>query len=169
MNNIEDIIKQVSKNDINIPARIESRINYALKNKNTQSHKHYFRKFITALISILCTLIGSLSVYAAFGGTIDGQPVIQWLGFSFSNNYDDYKENVANQQVSYNETTINLISTVCDEGFTIFEFDVKVSDEDKEYLRLDKNVVTQEDMEEIRKGYEDGSKTNAKSQGIFPF
>lgn len=168
MNNIEDIIRQVSKNDIKIPTRIENRINYALKNKSINKNKHFLRNFITAIISILCTLVGGLSVYATFGGTINGKPVIQWLGFNFSSNYDEYKEDVVNQQVSYNETTIDLISTVCDEGFTILEFDVKLSEADKEYLRLDKNVVTEEDIEKIRQEYEDRSRTNEKSQGI-PF
>lgn len=165
MSNIEDIIKQISKNDIKIPTRIDNRINYALKNKNKIIHKNYFKKFIISIISILCTLIGGLSVYAILGGTIEGKPVIKWLGFDFSNNYNEYIEPIENQQVNYNETTISLVSTVCDEGFTIFEFDVKVSNEDKEYLRLDKNVITEKDMEDLRKGYEDGNGTNAKREG----
>lgn len=168
MNNIEDIIEKVAENDIDIPIRVENRINYTLKSKNNKGNKHYFKKIVTAIISILCTMIGSLSVYATFGGTINGKPVIEWLGISFSSNYDEYKENVENQQVSYDETTIDLVSTVSDDGFTIFEFDVKVSDKDREYLRLGESVITEADWEIAKKGYESGSRSNAKEQGI-PF
>ena len=167
MNNIEDIIKAVAKNDIEIPAKIEHRIKYTLENKNIKK-RNIIKKIITIIISIICTMFGSLSVYAAFGGTIDGKPVIEWFGINFSSNYDEYKEEVKEEQISYNETTIDLISTVTDDGMTIFEFDVKLSDEDRDYLRLGQNVITEEDWEEIRQGYENGSRTNAKSQGI-PF
>ena len=43
MNNIEDILVSVSKNDVQIPIRVQNRINYTLKNKTIKKH-HYFRK-----------------------------------------------------------------------------------------------------------------------------
>ena len=52
MSNIEDILVSVSKNDVQIPIRVQNRINYTLKNKTIKKH-HYFRKIITAIISIM--------------------------------------------------------------------------------------------------------------------
>ena len=168
MNEIEDIIKKVAKNNVEIPAKIEHRVNYTLKNKNTKSRVHYIKRLVTSIVYILCTMIGSLTVYAAFGGTINNKPVIEWFGLNFSNNYDEYKEEVVDQQISYNSTTVDLISTLSDEGFSIFEFDVKLSDEDREYLRAGEKVITEKDWEDAKEQYETGRGTNAKSMGI-PF
>ena len=46
MNNIEDILVSVSKNDVQIPIRVQNRIKYTLKNKTIKKH-HYFRKIIS--------------------------------------------------------------------------------------------------------------------------
>lgn len=144
MNNIEDIIQCVSKNNIEIPMKIQNRINYTLNNKNKRKNKNHIREFITAIISILCTLLGSFAVYAATGGTIDGIPATDWLGIKFSNRYVEYKQPVKDQVAAFGETSVELTSTVCNEGITILEFDVKLSQEDYNNLRLGETAYTEE-------------------------
>lgn len=150
MNNIEDLLEKASKKDINIPPKIEYKIQYALKHKNKSNWGYSIKKLITIIASLVIVLIGSVSVYAAFGGTIAGKPIMEWIGIKFSDEYDNYKENVEEQEITYNETKVDLVSTVCDDAFTILEFDVKLSKEDKEYLRLGESIVTEEDLEEAK-------------------
>ena len=127
MNNIEDLLEKANKKDINIPPRIEYKIQYALKHKNKSNWGYGLKKLITVVVSLMIVLVGSVSVYAAFGGTIAGKPIMEWIGIKFSDEYDNYKENVVKQEITYNETKVDLISTVCDDAFTILEFDVKLS------------------------------------------
>ena len=150
MNNIEDLLEKASKKDINIPPKIEYKIQYALRHKNKSNKGYSIKKLITVVASLMIVLVGSVSVYAAFGGTIAGKPIMEWIGIKFSDEYDNYKENVEEQEINYNETKVDLVSTVCDDAFTILEFDVKLSKEDKEYLRLGESIVTEEDLEEAK-------------------
>lgn len=85
-------------------------------------------------------------VYAVCGGTIEGKPVLEWLGIKFSGEYENYKVSVEGQEIRNNETSIKLANTVCDEGFTVLEFDVKLSDSDKEKLNLGEKMLTEEYM-----------------------
>lgn len=147
MNNIEDIINIVCENDIDIPVKIQNRINYTLKNKKKETH--YFRKLVTAIISILCTIIGSFGVYAMNGGTIDGIPASDWLGIKFSNQYIEYKKPVENQIIAFEDTSVELTSTLCNEGITILEFDIKLSEDDYKKLKLDENIITDEYLQGI--------------------
>lgn len=142
MNNIEEILEYVSQNDIEIPVKIQNRINYTLKNKRQQ--KHYFRRFITAIVSIVFTIIGSFAVYAATGGKIDGIPATDWLGIKFSNKYVEYKQPVENQVLVYENTSVELTSTICNEGITILEFNLKLSEEDYQKLKIGESVITDE-------------------------
>ncbi len=142
MNNIEDLIKSVCQNDIDIPIKIQNRINHTLENK--RKNKPYFRNFIAAILSILGTLVGTFCVYAATGGTIDGIPATDWLGIKFSNQYIEYKQLVENQVVAFGNTSVELTSTLCSEGITILEFDVKLSEEDYKKLKIGENVLTDE-------------------------
>lgn len=155
MNNIENIIRNVSENHIEVPVKIQNRINYTLKykNKNKRKETHYLRNFITAMISIFSTIIGTFAVYAATGGTIDGIPATDWLGIKFSNKYVEYKQPVENQVLAFENTSVELVSTLCNEGLTILEFDVKLSEEDYQKLKIDESVITDEflqQMEEIK-------------------
>lgn len=142
MNNIEDLIKSVCQNDIDIPIKIQKRIHHTLKNK--RKTKHYLRNFITTIISIISTLIGTFCVYAATGGTIEGIPVTEWLGIKFSNQYVEYKQPIENQVVAFGNTSVELTSILCSEGITILEFDVKLSEEDYKKLKIGENVLTDE-------------------------
>ena len=161
MNEIDKIIKTKFQEDTYMPTNTQNIINQTLEqNKNTiikkKAHKmNIINKIITIITSIMAMLLGSVTVYAAVGGTIAGKPVIEWIGLGFSNEYENYKVNVEGQEVANKETTIDLVSTVCDDGFTILEFDVKLSKEDKEYLRLGESIITEEDIEQEKKKYKE--------------
>lgn len=142
MNNIEDLIKSVCQNDIDIPIKIQNRIKYTLQNK--RKSKNYLRNFIMTILSIIGTLIGSFCVYAATGGTIEGIPATDWLGIKFSSQYVEYKQPVENQIAAFGDTSVELTSTLCNEGITILEFDVKLSEEDYKKLKIGENVLTDE-------------------------
>lgn len=143
MNNIDDIINLVRENDIDIPIKVQNRINYTLKNKKKETH--YFRKFATTVISMIFTF----SVYAISGGTIEGVPAFDWLGVKFSNQYEEYKKPVENQVIAFEDTSVELTSTFCNEGITILEFDIKLSENDYKKLKLDENVLTEEYLQGI--------------------
>lgn len=150
MKDIEEMLETASQEHIDIPLKVEHRIQYTLRHKNKNDWRFYMRKIVTVMASMIIVLIGSVSVYAAFGGTIEGKPIFEWIGIKFSDEYEDYKVNVEGQEITYDETKIDLVSTVGDEGFTILEFDVKLSKEDKEYLRLGESIVTEEDLQRAK-------------------
>lgn len=150
MRDIEKMLERASKKHIDIPLKVEHRIQYTLRHKNKNDWRFYMRKIVTVMASMIIVLIGSVSVYAAFGGTVEGKPIFEWIGIKFSDEYDEYKVNVEGQEITYDETKIDLVSTVGDEGFTILEFDVKLSKEDKEYLRLGESIVTEEDLQKAK-------------------
>lgn len=151
MKDIDKILQRNSIEDINIPSSVENKIHYTLNNLGNKSSKiSYLKRIITAFISTIIALIGSVTVYASFGGTISGKPILEWIGIKFSDQYEDYKVNVEGQEIIYNETTVELSSTVCDDGYTILEFDVKLSKEDKEYLRLGERLITDQELEESK-------------------
>ena len=97
---------------------------------------------------VIC--IGGIYAYSALGGKIDGIPAAEWFGIKFSDEYDNYVVEV-NKSISREETKIELVSTMCDEGFTVLEFDVHLSQKDKEYLRLGEKIFSEEEIEEKRK------------------
>ena len=146
MKEIEKILEDFANKDIDIPDKIRYRIQYTLKNKEVSKNKIKLKKLVTVLSTVIITCVSGISVYAAFGGTISGKPVTEWLGIKFSNEYNEYQTTVEQQEVTYNNTSIDLVSTICDDGFTILEFDVKLSPEDREYLRLDKNIISEEEI-----------------------
>ena len=96
-------------------------------------------------------LLGSVTVYAVTSGKMNEIPFIKRLGLKFSDEYENYKDNDVFQEVKNAETSVDLISTVCDDGFTILEFDVKLSKDDKEELRLGESIITDEDLEDAKK------------------
>lgn len=151
MEPIEEIIKLVCENEIQIPNKIEKRIQYTLQNK--RKPKHYLRNFITTILSILGTLVGTFCVYAATGGTIEGIPAADWFGIKFSSQYVEYKQPVENQVAAFGDTSVELTSTLCSEGITILEFDVKLSQEDYNNFQLGKTADTEgfyQKMQELK-------------------
>ena len=172
MNEIDKIIKTKFQEDTYMPTNTQNIINQTLEqNKNTiikkKAHKmNIINKIITIITSIMAMLLGSVTVYAAVGGTIAGKPVIEWIGLGFSNEYENYKVNVEGQEVANKETTIDLVSTVCDDGFTILEFDVKLSKEDKEYLRLGESIITEEALQKAKE-YDEENKDKLGSLSYY--
>lgn len=172
MNEIDKMIKAKFQEDTYMPTSTQKIINQTLEqNKNTilkeKAHKmNIINKIITIITSIMAMLLGSITVYAATGGTIAGKPVIERIGLGFSNEYENYKVNVEGQEVANKETTIDLVSTVCDDGFTILEFDVKLSKEDKEYLRLGKSIITEEALQKAKE-YDEENKDKLGSFSYY--
>ncbi len=143
---------------------VYKKYNYYKDTNDTFFSTHHYKSnkiklisthFLMAFLSLSIIFIGGISVYAAFGGTIGGKPVSEWFGIGFSDEYYKYKVNVENkQEIVYNETKIELVSTVCDDGFTILEFDVKLSKKDKEYLKLGELLFPEDVIEKARLEYE---------------
>ena len=103
---------------------------------------------MTTIAAVIVICIGSIGVYAASGGTIAGKPIIEWLGITFSEEYENYKVNVEGQELTSEDATIHLTSTVCDDGFTILEFDIKLMEErddiDSVYVSFNNKLITDE-------------------------
>lgn len=112
-------------------------------------------------MSLITTIIGTFGVYAATGGKIEGIPATDWLGIRFSDKYVEYKQPVENQIIAFEKTTVELTSTVCNEGITILEFNLKLSDEDYKKLRLGESVITDEYLQ-----YQEQSKTKRRDRII---
>lgn len=158
---IDKILKDSVQNDIEVPNKIHARVKYSLRNKKSKRKTNLFRKILTAMASLLTFLLGSISVYAVFGGTIAGKPVADFFGIKFSEKYDEYVVPIENQQIAYDETKIDLVSSMCDKGFTVLKFKVYLSEKDREYLRLDENVFTED---ELQKKLESNNKSIEESK-----
>lgn len=151
MKDIDKMLQTASNvelKEFEVPQRVHLRVKYTLKNKEKTKNYNIMKKLVTVLASLIIVFVGSVGVYAVCGGTIEGKPVIEWLGIKFSNEYENYKVSVEGQEISNNETSINLVGTVCDEGFTILEFDVKLSEEDKEKLKIGEPIITDDYLNE---------------------
>lgn len=153
MNNIEEIIKNVKKNDIDIPAKVQKVIDTPLKNKNKK--RNYYIKLVPAILSVFGIMLGGFGVYAVSGGTINGIPALDWIGVKFSDKYVEYKQPVEKQIFAFEETVVELTSTLCSEGITILEFNVKLSEEDYKKLKIDESIVTESDLEQFEKSKEE--------------
>ena len=121
-----------------------------------QKRSPSFMKMVASFVLIVLTSgiisIGGISTYALLGGTIEGKPIIEWIGINFSDEYQNYVEEPKNEQkISVSDTEVNLISTMCDEGYTVIEFNVKLSEKDKEYLRIGERVVSDAQIEKQAK------------------
>ena len=118
--------------EIQASDELKKRIKRSLEQEKLKhSKKGVFIKFKRALIATsatLATLVCGGAVYAALGGTINGVSVAEWLGIKFSPNYSKYEEKVQNQYIENEYGKIELQSTVCDDGFTILKFNIKIKD-----------------------------------------
>lgn len=146
----ERIISDICK-DIKVPYSYEMSIKKALDNENKVNIFNIIRNFIITIISILSLICGSFGAYAATGGKIDGIPALEWLGIKFSSSYVDYKEEVSEKMATYNKTSVELVGTLASDYVTVLEFDVKLSEEDKKYLRLGEEVYTEQDGVDLEK------------------
>lgn len=154
MNEIDEIIKKKMQQDKYIPNSTKNVIDYTIRNciNRTKIPKVKLKnRIITIILSIIMALLGSATVYAVTSGKMNEIPFIKRLGLKFSDEYENYKDNDVFQEVKNAETSVDLISTVCDDGFSILEFDVKLSKDDKEELRLGESIITDEDLEDAKK------------------
>lgn len=152
--NIDDqIILDLSK-DIKIPYSYEIAIKTALNKKRKITPMMVIRSIIIWIATILGLFCGSFGVYAVTGGTIEGVPAIDWLGIKFSSEYTEYKEEVHEEIKTYNETSVELTGTLASDYVTVLEFDVKLSEEDKQYLRLGEDLFTEKDVEDYARNPE---------------
>ncbi len=161
MKDIEKALQRANAEDKKIPQKVHNKIEYALNNLDTNEENKgiksiiqtiknsWIRKFATAITSIIIVLAGGVAVCVALRGSIDGKPVFEWIssGIKFSDEYSEYKEAVNVQKLKHGETTVELVSTIYDENYVLLEFDVHVSQEDKEYLRLGENMIEDEFIE----------------------
>lgn len=129
MNDIEKILETASIEEIEVPQKVQYKVRYTLKNKEKNKSQYLIKRLATTIASLIVVFLGSIGVYAVSGGTIAGKPIIEWLGVKFSDEYENYRVNIDKQELSNSEASIKLTSTVCDEGFTILEFDLKLNQE----------------------------------------
>ena len=99
---------------------------------------------VLIIMLIAITFVGGFG-YAVSNIKIFEKPVIDWFKVNFSDEYENYREEVHGEIIQApNESSIELVSTVCDEGFVILEFDIKLSAEDKKHLKIGNPVLTEE-------------------------
>lgn len=146
MKDIDELLKNSCEKEIKIPNQINCQIANTLNNLGKPKHlKIYIKKLCTATAYLALILFSGISVYAAFGGTINGENPFTWIGIKIPNEqYNEYKEKIGEQIYSENGTNITLNSTFYDGELAILEFDVTLSDETKKYLKIGENVITEE-------------------------
>ena len=95
------------------------------------SIKKRLTTILTTLIALAALVCGGGIVYAKFGGTINGKPVLEWFGkiIPYSDNYSDYTEPVNNQSIENDSMKITLQNVLSDDGFIILNFDLKFKEE----------------------------------------
>lgn len=144
MKDIDKILQRNSIGDVNIPSNVEDKIHYALNHLENKSSKiNYLKRIITAFISTILVLLGSVTVYAALGGTIEGKSIFEWLGSNFDTEYENYKTEVQNQTAVYGETSVELLSKMYNDGMVILEFHVKIGEEDMKTFDIWENQTIQ--------------------------
>lgn len=130
--------------EIKASNELKERIKASMEKENIKSEKKVgltvkIRKTLIAISATLATLLCGGVVYATLGGTINGVPVVEWLGIKFSQNYTQYEEKVENQYIENEYGRLEVQSTVCDDGFAIIKFNLKFSDTIKNQFDLNMN------------------------------
>ena len=105
------------------------------------------RRLFAIIISGLTIAASGIGVYATMGGEIAGRPAFEFFGVKTKSNIEDYMEKVEGQEITYKNTKVELVSSICNEGITILEFNVKLSKEDKEKLLIEQSTIRQEDYD----------------------
>ena len=80
------------------------------------------KNVITAIVSLLGLMACGGFVYAAVSGMLDIN------GILFSDEYVNYQETVENQIVEKEDTKVELVSTICDDGFLVLQFEIDLND-----------------------------------------
>lgn len=162
MDVLDKMIKSALSKEIEEPYTYERTIKKALYINKKHKIRNYIKQAIIVIISTITTLIGTFSVYAVSGGKIEGIPAMDWLGIKFSDKYLEYKQPVENQIVAFGDTSVELTSTMCSEGITILEFNIKLSQEDYNNLRLGETAYTEEFNNQIQAYKEDAKQKMIK-------
>ncbi len=151
MNNkdIDDLLKFASLRKDDIPENVEKRITETLKMPKKQKGNFgiILRRLFAIIISGLTIAASGIGVYATMGGEIAGRPAFEFFGVKTKANIEDYMEKVEGQEITYKDTKVELVSSICNEGITILEFNVKLSKEDKEKLLIEQSAIRQEDYD----------------------
>lgn len=120
---------------------IYEKIDKRLKNNTIKNTRQFnFKTILTTIASFIIVTGTSLTVYAKLGGKIGGKPVLDWFGIDFSNHYSEYIVPSKNQSIETNGAKLNLINTVCDDGFITFEFNLTLNEDAKKQLGNITNV-----------------------------
>lgn len=159
MDILDKKIKKALSKEIEEPYTYEEIIKKALYENKKYNFKDYLKKAIIFIISIISTTVGTFGVYAVSGGKIEGIPALDWLGIKFSDHYAEYKQLVENQVVAFGDTTVEFSSTMCNEGITILEFDVKLSKEDYNNFKIGQTIYTEEFYNKIQE-YKEEARQN---------
>lgn len=120
---------------------------------------------IIRVVSILVVSIGIVSCigYTAYTIVSNKQlkPTNNFLGISFSDEYENYvqkydeiNESLGQDSSPFEKTDVKLISSMCSEGFVSIEFEIDLTESDRELLRLDKKAMTDKDFEHFKNSWE---------------
>lgn len=113
---------------------------------------------IVANFAIAFLLLGAAGAigYTTYQSLTDKKtPQYNWSDGSvkFNEKYEDYSEPVGEIVGTHNDTTLELVSQNYDGGIVVLEFDLKLSKEDKEYLKVGENTFTSDEIESYRNSY----------------
>lgn len=126
MKNIEEILKKSIKKDINIPQKVECRIQYTLKNKDKKQNKAiaYFRKFIESVATVIIVGTFSVTVYAGVTGKLNlGKEGLMKL----SNNYEENAVAI-NKSIENEYFNITLESMAADSSYIIAKYEINLKE-----------------------------------------
>lgn len=126
---LEKIINQVSKEEIEVPESTYKTVNDRLNNLNKKEKRGFF-KTLGAGIAATVLLSGiSLATYTIAGGEINGKPVIEWLGIGFSDKYEEYVVPVEGEFVEAEGAKLTLTGKLCNEEVVVLEFNLDLNEE----------------------------------------
>ncbi len=124
---------------------------------------------VLIIMIIATSFIGGV-VYALTNVKISGRPVIDWFKVNFSDEYENYREEVQGEIIQApSKSSIELVSTVCDEGYTILEFDVKLSKEDKKFLKIGEPILTDEYIKDANEYIKASDKYINDNKDLYEF
>ena len=101
---------------------------------------------LTTIVALATLVCGGGIAYAKLGGTINSKPVLEWFGqiIHFSDNYSDYIESVNNQFIENDNMKLKLVNTISDDGFIVFNFDLKLKEEFENKIKQEIGITDSE-------------------------
>ena len=124
---------------------------------------------VLIIMIIATSFIGGI-VYAVSNIKIFEKPIFEWLKVNFSDEYENYREEVQGEIIQApSKSSVELVSTVCDEGFVILEFDVKLSKEDKKFLKIGEPILTDEYIKDANEYIKASDKYINDNKDLYEF